>query len=126
MTDSNEPPRNILTYATHIAGIDFHKDARRQLTINDMRAMQHSIIAKLRLEREPDNEHDEHAVAIFDANMEIKLGYIPKHLSARISQLLDESRVIEAKQNGATGIAIRYWALQDGTSGEAPSDVEQT
>ena len=52
--------------------------------------------AKLKLQREPRNEFDESAIAVYDAENN-KLGYIPKNKNEVLAKLLDAGKSLSAK-----------------------------
>ncbi|HPH22835.1 MAG TPA: HIRAN domain-containing protein [Chitinophagaceae bacterium] len=85
-------PKDILVLETIVAGTSFRKlkDVEPQLNTQ----------VKLSLKREPDNEYDDFAIALyFEKN---KIGYIPKTSNEVIARLLDAGKAfyatIEAKE----------------------------
>lgn len=85
-------PKDILVLETIVAGTSFRKlkDVEPQLNVQ----------VKLELKREPDNEYDEFAIALyFEKN---KIGYIPRESNEVIARLLDAGKpffaTIEAKE----------------------------
>jgi hypothetical protein len=76
----------------------------------------------LRLIREPDNPHDPNAVAVHHASG-LKLGYVPRDLSALAAELLDDGIPVQAEVVGAlfadrldplTMAMLRFTSFQDG------------
>lgn len=88
----NVMPKDILVLECLIAGTSFRKlkDVETSLKAE----------AKLELQREPDNEYDEFAIALnFDKK---KIGYIPREKNEVIARLLDAGKkfyaTIKAKE----------------------------
>lgn len=54
------------------------------------------IGAEFRLQREVDNEFDERAIAVYDAENN-KLGYVPKMKNEVLTRLLDAGKLLSAK-----------------------------
>lgn len=48
----------------------------------------------LDLVREPDNEYDENAIAVYSDG--IKIGYIPRTMNADLAEAMDEGRVFQS------------------------------
>ena len=81
--------REISLLECHIAGTNFRPDIGEiepNLTAG----------AQLKLQREPRNEFDESAIAIYDAN-NYHLGYIPKTKNEVLAKLLDAGKSLSAK-----------------------------
>ena len=84
--------REIFLFACCIAGTNFRSEIAEiepELKIG----------AKFRLQREPKNEFDELAIAVYDAN-ENHLGYIPKSENKIPARLLDAGKNLSAKLTG--------------------------
>lgn len=69
------------SFHTKLAGASFRQDAIRHLSPGQ----------KLRLVRQPDNEYDTNAIAIF--NGEEQLGYLNKELAAKLTPAIDSKAV---------------------------------
>lgn len=81
--------REISLLECHVAGTNFRPgiaDLEPALTAG----------AKLKLQREPRNEFDQSAIAIYDAENN-KLGYIPKTKNEVLAKLLDAGKNLSAK-----------------------------
>lgn len=85
-------PKDILVLETIVAGTSFRKLKDLEPKLN--------IQVKLELKREPENEYDKFATALyFEKN---KIGYIPKESNEVMARLLDAGKAffatIEAKE----------------------------
>lgn len=81
--------REIFLFACHVAGTNFRPEIAEiepELKTG----------ANLRLRREPQNEFDEFAVAVYDA-VENHLGYVPKNKNEVLARLLDAGKQLSAK-----------------------------
>lgn len=81
--------REISLLECYVAGTNFRADiasVEPALTVG----------AKFSLRREPGNEHDENAIAIFDENG-YHLGYIPKIKNEVLARLLDAGKRLSTK-----------------------------
>lgn len=89
----NVMPKDILVLECLVAGTSFRK----------LKEVEPSLLAevKLKLKREPDNEYDEFAVALyFEKN---KIGYIPRDKNETIARLAD------AGKNFYASIQAKEW-----------------
>lgn len=80
--------REISLLECHIAGTNFRPDIsgiERALTVG----------IRLKLQREPHNEYDPSAIAIYDAN-NYHLGYVPKTKNEVLAKLLDAGKNLSA------------------------------
>jgi len=59
----------------------------------------------LQLVREPENEYDENAIAVYDG--EFKLGFIPREDAKQVAPVMDSGAVLEATITGYNGLVIR-------------------
>lgn len=87
--------REILLLECYVAGTNFRPDIAEiepSLTVG----------AQFSLRREPRNEHDENAVAIYEKNG-YHLGYIPKIKNEVLAHLLDAGKRLSAK------LAAKEW-----------------
>lgn len=57
---------------------------------------------ELFLEREPDNEHDENAIAVFNESWE-QIGYLSRSVAAELAPLMDEGYEVECTVTEITG-----------------------
>lgn len=80
--------RDIFLLETHVAGIRHHQaeDACQSLAKG----------ASLRLQREPDNPHDELAIEIYSPD-KLKLGYIPRFRNPVLARLMDAGKTLLAE-----------------------------
>lgn len=84
--------REIFLFSCHVAGTNFRPEiAEVEPGLK--------IGAKFRLQREPKNEFDELAIAVYDAD-ENHLGYIPKSENKIPTRLLDAGKTLSAKLLG--------------------------
>lgn len=74
-------PRSDGLEAINVAGEDYH--------IDELQSPAFAPGTPLALVREPDNPHDESAVAVYDAEQKLHIGYIPASDSERIARKLD-------------------------------------
>ena len=80
---------------TKVAGVTF---GNRQLFIEQLLDCAPESIT-IRLEREPGNEHDKNAVAVYAAvegRRAYQMGYLPRTLAAFIAPLLDAGKAVNA------------------------------
>lgn len=79
--------RELLVLECHVAGTTHHpvKELEPAMTAND----------KFILFREPENEHDPFAVAIYTKQKK-KLGYLPRDRNETIARLMDAGKMIFA------------------------------
>ena len=76
------PSTQTILYETYVAGMQHHKPYRRGL-------MKTIVVgADVVLKREPDNEFDHRAIAVYLQNG-LRLGYLPKWINHIPSRLLD-------------------------------------
>lgn len=75
----------IYLYTLNIAGIRYYIDNDLSLEENE----------ELRLKREPENQYDKYAIAVY--NSEKKIGYIPRRNNKVFARLMDGGKSILAK-----------------------------
>lgn len=75
----------IYLYTLNIAGIRYYIDNDLYLEENE----------ELRLKREPENQYDKYAIAVY--NSEKKIGYIPRRNNKVFARLMDGGKSILAK-----------------------------
>lgn len=81
--------REISLLECHIAGTNFRPDIHE--IEPDL-----SVGVIFKLQREPRNEHDPSAIAVYTAK-NYHLGYVPKNLNAILARLLDAGKNLTAK-----------------------------
>lgn len=81
-----QPPT--VLYETYVAGMQHHKPYRRGL----MKSL--VVGTDLVLKREPDNEFDHRAIAVYMQNG-LRLGYLPKWINHIPSRLLDDGHELQ-------------------------------
>ncbi len=83
-----------------VAGLEHHWDAVRALTGNrprDEDEIEREKSVKLRLVREPNNQYDTNAIAVW-SDKHGHVGYVPKELAAELSPGLESLRELAAKE----------------------------
>lgn len=85
--DTRRKEERILVLKTGIAGMQYYVEGPEdQLRLDNLKPGD-----ELRLYRDPDNEHDEWAVAVY-ATEEDKLGYISRFKNETIARLMDAGK----------------------------------
>jgi hypothetical protein len=59
--------------------------------------------SRVRLEREPDNEHDPNAIAIYAGRARNRAGYVPRGHAKRLAKLIDAGRELVAVSTRGSG-----------------------
>ena len=96
-----------------VAGLEHHWDAVRALAGNHPRdedEYEREKSVKLRLVREPDNQHDPNAVAVW-SDKHGHVGYVPKDLAAELSPVINTFRQLAAKE--LNGEALDFYCSAD-------------
>jgi hypothetical protein len=80
---------------------------------------------QLRVEREPNNQYDANAVAVYIFNQ--KLGHFPRGFAAEVAPLMDKGyKLIATKSRdprfAGTGVMVVEWELPDGAETNAGTD----
>lgn len=76
---------------------------------------------KLRVVREPENEHDGNAIAIYIFQQ--KLGHLPRGFAAEVAPLIDQGFRCEATKSkdprfAGTGVCVLEWEKPDAPSAD--------
>ena len=80
-----------LKFITNVAGVSFRQDEVKRCKIGD----------KTKLVREPHNEYDKNAIAVFVGGR--KIGFIPKKRNSELASFMDAGGVIETRLLEFTG-----------------------
>ncbi len=96
-----------------VVGLSHHWDAVRALTGNrpreeDENEREKSV--KVRLVREPDNQYDPDAIAVW-SDKHGHVGYVPKEIAADFGSAIDHLRVLAAKE--LRGEALDVYCVAD-------------
>ena len=96
-----------------VAGLEHHWDVVRALAGNRPREedeTEREKSVKLRLVREPDNQYDPNAVAVW-SDKHGHVGYVPKEIAAELSPAINQLRELAAKPLG--GEALDFYCSAD-------------
>lgn len=99
-TPPNQKDKLMLIINTYIAGVKFRKGAKELLAGVP-------ATTSLKLEPEPDNKFDSTAVKVL-IDGDNHIGYIPGFLSAKITQMIEDERVVSVKFMSGVKITITY------------------
>jgi hypothetical protein len=96
-----------------VAGITHHWDAARALAGKRPREedeIEREKSVKVRLVREPGNQYDSNAIAVW-SDKHGHVGYVPKEIAADFGPVIDELRVLGAKE--LDGEAMDFYCSAD-------------
>ena len=96
-----------------VVGLEHHWEAVRALAGNRPREedeIEREKSVKLRLVREPGNQHDPNAIAVW-SDKHGHVGYVPKDLAAELSPVINTFRQLAAKE--LNGEALDFYCSAD-------------
>jgi len=101
--------RRVLLQQSPVAGFQYYEGERIFARLREGMA--------LRLLREPENQYDKRAVAVYAGRS--KLGFVPRLDNAAISQMLDRgellsARIVRLEQSSNPWDRVRFEAMIDG------------
>lgn len=104
-------PRSKGMEAVRVAGVSHRADALQKDAF--------APGSELKLVREPDNPHDENAVAVFDAEERHQVGYVPAEEAPRIARRLDAGEDLRCFSmfevlDGGERVALRVLLVDEG------------